>query len=154
MIKQVRDHAFVFRKAVSQVNWQFLSQQLNQFESGVTPAVKTRQGKPTLFTSFHSFSLTENTSKRIELPTIRAPITIILSLNISNSPAFKFTHKDLINSLRWPSNMAPSWHTTSKTAPSSFSLSFWFLTFYFMLCLFSLSIVLMDCKCLIIYLRS
>lgn len=68
MIKQVRDHAFVFRKAVSQVNWQFLSQQLNQFESGVTPAVKTRQGKPTLFTSFHSFSLTENTSKRIELP--------------------------------------------------------------------------------------
>lgn len=154
--RQVRGHSFVFRKIVSQVNWQFLSPQLNEFEPGVTPAVKTKQAKQTLFTSFHPFSLTENTSKRIELHPIRAPITIILSLNISNSPAFKFTHKDLIKSLRWPSNMAPSWHMPlkTKTAPSSFSLSFWFLTFYFMPCLFSLSFDLMDGKCLIIFLRK
>ncbi len=123
---QVRGHAFVFSKTVSQVNGQCLSLQLNQFETGVTPAVKTKQGKQALFTSFQPFSLTENTSKRIELHPISAPITIILSLNISNSPAHKFTRKDVIKSLRWPSNMAPSWHTTSntKTAPfSSISLS-------------------------------
>lgn len=80
---QVRGQAFVF----SQVNWQFLSHQLNQFESGVTPAVKTKHGKWALFTSGYPFSLTENACKRMELHPIRAPITIILSLNISNSPA-------------------------------------------------------------------
>lgn len=112
---------FVFRKAVSQVNWQFLSPHLNQLS--LASPQQSKQAKQTLFTSFHPLSLTENTSKRIELHTITAPITIILSLNISNSPAFKFTHKDLIKSLRWSSKMAPSWHTTSKTetAPSSSS---------------------------------
>lgn len=137
---QVRGHAFVFSKIVSQVNGQFLSQQLNQFESGVTPAVKTKQGKQAFFTSFHPFSITENTSKRIELHPISAPITIILSLNISNSPAHKFTHKDLIKSLRWPSNVAPSWHTTSKTKTAPFysiSLShvlFHAMFFFFVCC--------------------